>query len=122
MNTPSYLRDGNTIFAVEIDPTTGHDVSHKVAVITKAGQLQPSKGCAAHREGIEAFLADIGDEIAAPAGQEVDAPSTQHEVPPCPPEDPASGDKTPAVVAWWYQHHPEQAAKRYQGRKFERPA
>ena len=36
-------------------------------------------------------------------------------VPPCPPSDPNLGMKTPAVVAWWFKHHPEQAKARYGG-------
>ena len=40
-------------------------------------------------------------------------------IPPCPEEDPQAGDKTPAVVAWWFKHHPEEAALKYHGRKFQ---
>jgi predicted RNase H-like HicB family nuclease len=43
------------------------------------------------------------------------------EIPPCPPEDPAAGDKTPAVIAWWHRYHPEAAAVKYRGRKFAMP-
>jgi predicted RNase H-like HicB family nuclease len=43
------------------------------------------------------------------------------EIPPCPPEDPAAGDKTPAVIAWWHRYHPAAAAERYKGRKFAMP-
>lgn len=43
-------------------------------------------------------------------------------VPPCPDEDPLKGDKTPAVIAWWHKHHPEEATAKYSGRKFETPA
>jgi hypothetical protein len=42
-------------------------------------------------------------------------------IPPCPPEDPAAGDKTPAVIAWWHRYHPAAAAERYKGRKFAMP-
>lgn len=34
--------------------------------------------------------------------------------------DPALGDKTPAFVDWMHTHHPEEAAKRYLGRKTHR--
>lgn len=42
-------------------------------------------------------------------------------IPPCPPEDPLAGDKTPEVVAWWFKHHPKEAEEKYKGRKFARP-
>ncbi len=42
-------------------------------------------------------------------------------IPPCPPEDSSAGDKTPAVIAWWHRYHPEAAAARYKGRKFQMP-
>jgi len=44
---------------------------------------------------------------------------TRSAIPPCPDEDPQAGDKTPAVVAWWFKHHPQQAAVKYHGRKFQ---
>lgn len=44
------------------------------------------------------------------------------EVPPCPEAEPRLGDKTPAVIAWWFKHHPEEAAAKYKGRKFQLPA
>lgn len=31
------------------------------------------------------------------------------------------GDKSPEVVAWWFQNHPDLAAKRYEGRKVAVP-
>ena len=36
-------------------------------------------------------------------------------IPECPASDPALGMKTPAVVAWWFEHHPAEAAERYAG-------
>jgi hypothetical protein len=42
-------------------------------------------------------------------------------IPPCPDEDPQAGDKTPAVAAWWFKHHPKAAAEKYRGRKFQLP-
>lgn len=42
-------------------------------------------------------------------------------IPPCPPSDPRSGDKTPEVVAWWFKHHPKEAAEKYRNRKFTMP-
>lgn len=37
-----------------------------------------------------------------------------------PPMDPDMGDKTPAFVDWLYENHPEDAARRYYGRKTHR--
>lgn len=42
-------------------------------------------------------------------------------IPPCPEAEPSMGDKTPAVIAWWFKHHPTEAAARYANRKFELP-
>lgn len=36
-------------------------------------------------------------------------------VPECPATDPQYGQKTPAVVAWWFEHFPEEAAVKYAG-------
>ena len=36
-------------------------------------------------------------------------------VPECPPSEPSLGMKTPAVVAWWFEHYPAEAAARYAG-------
>lgn len=35
---------------------------------------------------------------------------------------PSAGDKTPAVVDWWFANHPEIAAAKYRGRKTHRDA
>ena len=128
MRTHPYSREGNTILAHELDHATGEDKPVKVAVINKAGVLQPSKGQSHHLEPIKAFLHDIGDEIEPPAAEDPAplsaqgatkvAPST---VPPCPAEDPAAGDKTPAVIAWWHRYHPQEAAIRYKGRRVTMP-
>lgn len=46
---------------------------------------------------------------------------TSKVIPDCPEMDPILGDKTPAVVAWWFEHHPEEAAAKYEGRKIQTP-
>ena len=161
MQKTPYSREGNTIFYKE----EGFVSSTKVAVINKAGFLQPSKGQGHHLEPIKAFLAEIGDEIEVEAAAEggfiatskahpgangqgetkeeavasfwdavellkqdaADTPKSAISnrqssiIPPCPPEDPAAGDKTPAVIAWWHRYHPEEAAARYKGRRFTMP-
>lgn len=54
-----------------------------------------------------------GEETAAPVVPA--APAPRGGVPPCPPADPHFGMKTPAVRAWWFEHHPKAAAERYAG-------
>lgn len=39
------------------------------------------------------------------------------DIPPYPPEDLRYGDKTPEVVAWYREHHPDEFARRYANRK-----
>ncbi len=47
------------------------------------------------------------------------APSVKG-APVCPEMDPLLGDKTPAVVEWYFRYAPEEAATKYAGRKFQR--
>lgn len=179
MESTRYRREGNTILFSESENLQ----PAKVAVINKAGVLQPSKGMGSHLDAIKAFLADIGDKIEPPAAEdppkpvdtirnfatlefaeafigrfggsiEEDGPRNVWQVrntfktadertsferetmawlqkqatedpddiiPPCPAEDPAAGDKTPAVIAWWHRYHPQEAAIRYKGRRFTMP-
>lgn len=35
-------------------------------------------------------------------------------IPPCPESDPMKGMKDPAVIEWWFTHHPAQAAVMYE--------
>lgn len=46
-----------------------------------------------------------------------EAASASKDIPPCPELDPVAGDKSQEIIAWWFTHHPEEAAKRYSGRK-----
>jgi hypothetical protein len=40
-----------------------------------------------------------------------------NQAPPPPAMDPKFGDKTPAYIAWMWEHKPKEAAERYKGRK-----
>ncbi len=90
---------------------------YRVAHIDGSGRLRMEKDMKDHRDGVKAYLAEIGDEEEAPEPAEAVAGG----IPPCPPEDPRAGDKTPAVVEWMFRYHPEDAAKRYAGRKVTLP-
>lgn len=48
-------------------------------------------------------------------------PEKPKQVPPCP-EEGWAGDKTPAVIAWWFEHYPQEAAVKYANRKIQLPA
>lgn len=55
-------------------------------------------------------------EVAVPVAAEIQPA----EIPPCPASDPQYGTKTPAVVAWWFEHFPEEAAVKYAGLTLDR--
>lgn len=98
----NYSRSENDILCTEEGKP-----AFKVAVIDKNGDLRMAKNQSDHREAVEEFLKASGALI------EDEDPA----IPPCPEEDPAAGDKTPAVIAWWFEHHPEKAIKKYGHRK-----
>lgn len=107
----NYTREENDIWAVD------GEERERVGFIDEDGSLKMLRGMAkSHREGVERFLEESG-ETEEPEPEEKDDGT----VPPCPPEDPMAGDKTPAVVAWMFRYHPEEAAKRYENRKFTNP-
>jgi hypothetical protein len=39
------------------------------------------------------------------------------DIPEPPPMDPALGDKTPAYMEWYRQHHPDEYERKYRGRR-----
>lgn len=60
--------------------------------------------------------APIGNGVPPPAEVPI-ADSAPTAIPPCPPMDHRYGDKTPAVVAWYREHKPDEYATKYAGRK-----
>ena len=62
--------------------------------------------------------------VAKPAGKSEVKPKAvpAGTIPECPEEDPLAGDKTPAVIAWWFKYKPGEAAEKYKTRKFQQPA
>lgn len=107
-----------------------YDGEERVALIDINGHLKMTKGNAEKREQVEAWLdereMDEALEAAKAAGGQVpdakaEKPAKSGEIPECPAEDVMLGDKTPAVVAWWFEHHPEQAEEKYKNRKVVRP-
>lgn len=94
----------------------------KLGIIDINGSLRMAKGQTEHREAVEAFLAESGDKLPDELPEEPPAPLAKPEsIPPCPTGSPDAGDKDPAVIRWWFTHHPAEAAKRYQGRRFAMP-
>lgn len=127
----NYTREGSEIFADE-----GGDEPVSVARFLNTGKLRMQPNQKHHREAVEAFLKESGAEIKPSEDEDVRVTHPLHSlnpqtgevkrlegkgIPPCPPEDPSAGDKTPAVVRWWHTHHPEGAAQKYAGRKFKMP-
>jgi len=108
--TPSIIRAENNIF---LD-------GEKVGFIRPDGSLQMAKGQTAHRPAIEAFLGHDSPETPkeSPNLPIPKSPNPSSSIPPCPPMDPMSGDKTPAVVAWYFKYKPEEAAVKYSKRRY----
>jgi hypothetical protein len=106
----------------------------KVAVFAGEDEkLTMSNGKADMRPAVEAWMEEQGitgpGAVAAKPAEEpkAEAPAPKAEkpavtkgVPPMPEMDPRLGDKTPAVVEWYFKHQPKEAAARYEGRKVER--
>lgn len=85
-----------------------------ISDVPNGGQGEPDTGILPHAgEGDADFVPHETKESESIEIDEV--------TPTCPlPCDPRLGDKTPSVVEWWFKNHPELAAKKYAGRRFQR--
>lgn len=101
------LRDGVQIGTFNADTCTVSTTEKQSPAIK--GQIKAA---------LVAAEVDVSDLAWAVADAE--APEDPN-IPPCPLAD-HRGDKTPAVVDWWFTHHPEKAAAKYAGRKTHRTA
>lgn len=109
--------------------TRGGEVLATYNAETKVLDFLPGK--AKYRAPVVRFLRSIGAETVVTNGSAYaalpDEPTeTTQETPTvvlvadAPMMDPAAGDKTPAYVDWLYANYPEDAARRYAGRKTHR--
>lgn len=96
----------------------------KIANYSEESGLRMLKGQGEHKEAVKDFLGLNEEEeedtsvIVKPKAKEGNFIVLD---PICPiPCDPSMGDKTPAIVDWWFEKHPELAAKKYAGRKINR--
>ncbi len=109
----------------------------KIGFLRPDGKIQMTPGNAEHRAALETFLKiDAAQPVntplpqpdplpapkkekKAPSSSKLSAPRSElSSIPPCPPEDPYAGDKTPAVIAWYFKYKPDEAAEKYKNRKF----
>jgi hypothetical protein len=101
----------------------------KIGFLRPDGKIQMTPGNAEHRAALETFLKiDAAQPVNTPLPQPHPLPAPKMEkkastalstsIPPCPPEEPEAGDKTPAVIAWYFKYKPDVAAEKYKNRKF----
>lgn len=102
----------------------------KVAYIHNDGTLRMTRGNSDKRQAVEEWMSqpeDESEESSVVLGDDATEDAPMPEVPPVlvaapntpePPKGcPTMGDKDPKVIAWYYKNKPEEAAKRYAGRK-----
>lgn len=95
-----------------IDWHAAHDPAEPISDGPDGGQGEPDTGGLPQAEGGEADFAP----------HETKDAGIDEVTPVCPvAEDPSLGDKTPAIVAWWFKNHPKIAEKKYTGRRYQKP-
>lgn len=110
--TPNIIRAENNLF---LD-------GEKIGFIhPTSGKLQMLKGQTAHRPALEAFLGHDSppeETTSSPNPPISQSPNPSSPIPPCPPMTAAAGDKTPAVIEWYFKYKPEEAAVKYAKRRY----